>query len=549
MSTRTTQIAAYLLQGQRLHAAGRLVEAEQVYRRIIAAAPNHADANHMLGMLALQAGHPRPALELIDRAIGLKPSAAAYHVSRANALLALRQPDDAATACRAALRFKPNLAEAHEALGHALADSRRGEEAVAAYREALRLNPGLPDLHNSLGVALRYANRLEEAAVQLREAQRRTPGDPGVLANLSGVLKELGDFAGAETLLRDALRRHPANAVLRYNLGLLLLLTGRFDEGWSGFEARFQAGAVPMRGFPKPEWRGDALGSRTLLVYAEQGFGDMIQFSRFLPRNGPVVLEAPRAMTRLLSSLPNAPRIIAAGEALPAFDVVCPMMSLPMRRGMDIASAPPPYLAAEPDRVARWRAHLGPESSKPDGFKPDGFKPGGFRPDGFRPDGFRIGIAWQGNAARIEDTGRSFRLEQFLPIGRVPGVRLISLQKGFGTEQLGALPAGLVVETLGADFDSGPDAFLDSAAVMMNLDLVVTSDTAIAHLAGALGRPVWVALKHVPDWRWMTGRQDSPQDCPWYPSMRLFRQARRDAWEPVFAEMAEALRRMAVDDG
>jgi tetratricopeptide (TPR) repeat protein len=539
MSTRTAQIVAYLQQGQRLHAAGRLAEAEQIYRRIIAAAPNHADAIHMLGMLALQAGHPRPALELIDRAIGLKPSAAAYHVSRANALLALRQPDDAATACRTALRFRPNLAEAHQTLGHALTDSRRGEEAVAAYREALRLNPGLPDLHNSLGVALRYANRLEEAAVQLREAQRRAPGDPGVLANLSGVLKELGDFAGAETLLRDALRRHPANAVLRYNLGLLLLLTGRFDEGWSGFEARFQAGAVPVRGFPKPEWRGDALGSRTLLVYAEQGFGDMIQFSRFLPRNSPVVLEAPRAVTRLLSSLPNAPRIVAAGEALPAFDVVCPMMSLPVRRGMDITSAPPPYLAAEPDRVARWRSHLGPES----------FRPGGFGSSGFRPGGFKVGIAWQGNAARIEDTGRSFRLEQFLPLGRVPGVRLISLQKGFGTEQLGALPAGLVVETLGADFDSGPDAFLDSAAVIMNLDLVITSDTAIAHLAGALGRPVWVALKHVPDWRWMTGRQDSPQDSPWYPSMRLFRQERRDMWEPVFAEMAEVLRGMAGDGG
>jgi tetratricopeptide (TPR) repeat protein len=525
MSTRTAQIVAYLQQGQRLHAAGRLAEAEQIYRRIIAAAPNHADAIHMLGMLALQAGHPRPALELIDRAIGLKPSAAAYHVSRANALLALRQPDDAATACRSALRFRPNLAEAHQTLGHALADSRRGVEAVAAYREALRLNPGLPDLHNSLGVALRYANRLEEAAVQLREAQRRAPGDPGVLANLSGVLKELGDFAGAETLLRDALRRHPADAVVRYNLGLLLLLTGRFDEGWSGFEARFEAGAVPVRGFPKPEWPGDALGSRTLLVYAEQGFGDMIQFSRFLPRNSPVVLEAPRAMTRLLSSLPNAPKIIAAGEALPAFDVACPMMSLPLRRGMDITSASPPYLAAEPDRVARWRSHLGP--------------------GGFRPSGFKIGIAWQGNAARIEDIGRSFRLEHFLPLGRVPGVRLISLQKGFSTEQLGALPAGLVVEALGADFDSGPDAFLDSAAVMMNLDLVITSDTSIAHLAGALGRPVWVALKHVPDWRWMTGRQDSP----WYPSMRLFRQALRDVWEPVFAEMAEALRGMTGDGG
>jgi hypothetical protein len=295
-------------------------------------------------------------------------------------------------------------------------------------------------------------------------------------------------------------------------------LLGRFQAAWPGWEERFRAGAVHDRGLAKPRWRGEALAGRTLLIHAEQGLGDTIQFCRYpFPRDGAVIFEAQPRIARLLSGLTNAPRIVRVGDPLPAFDLTCPLMSLPAIGGMTEADlcGTMPYLSAEPDLVARWRARVGDH-------------------------GFRVGIAWQGNPARREDRGRSIALEHFRALASVPGVRLISLQKDAGGEQLTAGLAG--VESLGPDFDAGPDGFIDTAAVMMNLDLVISSDTAVPHLAGALGRKVWVALRSVPDWRWLTGRTDSP----WYPTMRLFRQTTRDDWGPVFAAMAEALAALAA---
>jgi len=511
MSRRSKQLDAACQQAERLLAAGRLAEAEQIYRQVLAAEPKHADANHMLGVLALQAGHPAAALDLFDIAILAKPLVSAYHVHRAHALLALHRPADAVAACRVALRTKSNNAEAYQVLGHAHTDALQPGEALRAYREAARLKPNLPDLFNNLGTALRNIGALEEAEDRLREALRRAPGDLGVQLNLSSVLKELGKVADAESLLRDALRQRPDDPVLLYNMALLLLLTGRDSEAWPGWEQRFAARATPDRGLPQPQWAGDALNGRRLLVYAEQGLGDTIQFCRFLPGlEAAVTFEAPPRLQRLLGSVPGMPPMVAPGAAAAA-DVVCPLMSLPARIGAAIPG-PVPYLFAEAERIARWGARIG-------------------------TDGFKIGIAWQGNPARTEDRGRSIPLHAFGPLAAVPGVRLISLQKNDGTEQIRELAS---VETLGADFDVGPDGFLDTAAAMMCVDLVVTSDTSIAHLAGALGRPVWVALRAVPDWRWQLGREDSP----WYPTMRLFRQTEREDWSGVFGAMARRICQM-----
>jgi tetratricopeptide (TPR) repeat protein len=508
MSRRSKQLDAAFQQGERLHAAGRLNEAEQIYREILAAEPRHADTNHMLGVLVLQSAHPAAALDLFDGAIALKPLVSSYHVHRAHALLALGRPADAVAACRIALRTKSNNAEAYQALGHAHSDALQPGEALRAYREAVRLKPDLLDLFNNLGTALRNIGALEEAGQRLREAMRRAPNDLGVQLNLSSVLKELGKTDDAEALLRDALCRQPGNPVFLYNLSLLLLLTGRDAEAWPGWEQRFAARAIPNRGLPQPQWNGEPLNGRTLLIYAEQGLGDTIQFCRFLPAlGGKLLFEAPPRLRRLLSTLPGAPPMIVPGETVAA-DLVCPLMSIPARTGVAMP-ADVPYLSAEPDRVLRWRKRIGTA-------------------------GLKIGIAWQGNPARTEDRGRSIQLREFAPLAAVAGVRLIGLQKNDGTQQLQDAPA---VETLGPDFDAGPDGFLDTAAAMMCLDIVITSDTAIAHLAGALGRPVWVALRKVPDWRWQLGREDSP----WYPTMRLFRQTERDDWGPVFAAMAEAV--------
>ncbi len=479
MSRRKHAIDAHFQSGARLHAAGRLQEAEAIYRQILAASPDHADSLHMLGVVALETGHAQPALELIDRAIALRSSVAAYHLSR----------------------------------GHALSDAGRQDEAIAAYRQALRLKPGLIDAHIGLGLAFRLAERLDEAAAALRQAVTRAPHDKEARGNLGGVLKELGRLDEAEAEYREVLRRHPQDAVQHFNLGVVLLLKGQLNEGWDEYHWRFRAGAARIASSDRPEWDGRPLTGR-LLIRAEQGLGDTLQFCRYLPiaaERADVVFEVQPGMRRLIArSLPGV-AVITAGDALPPFDAWCPLLNLPRMLGNQPPA--PPYLSAESDRIAFWRQRIGTYGRK-------------------------IGIAWQGNPTAAAERGRSVPLSAFLPLARVPGVRLISLQKHHGLEQL-AQATELRIETLGDDFDAGPDAFIDTAAAMQCLDLVISSDTSIAHLAGALARPVWVALKHVPDWRWMLDRADSP--C--YPPMRLFRQPTRGDWRGVFDAMARELAR------
>lgn len=506
-------LEAHLRHGQRLHAAGRLAEAAQVYQQVLAAAPTHPDAMNLMGALLLQAGRPDEALPWIERALAVKPSGP-FHVHHAHTLLALGRPADAATAARAAIRLKRTDAAAHQVLGHALIDQGDRDGALAAYQAAARIKADLPDIQNNLGTAQYQTGQLEDALRTLTRAAAQTPNDPGVLVNLSTVLRDLTRFPEAEARLAAAARIAPHDPGTLYNKGLLHLLLGRFAEGWPLWEHRFAAGAVPGRALGKPRWHGEPLAGRTLLVHAEQGLGDTIQFSRFpFPDDGPVVFEVQPRIVRLIGARPGV-TVVPAGQPLPPFDLTCPLMSLPAIFRSTEATIPAsvPYLHPEPEAVEKWHARIGPR-------------------------GYRVGIVWQGNATRREDIGRSIQLTHYLPLAYVPGVRLISLQKDTGTEQL---MQGGPVETLGADFDSGTDGFIDTAAVMANLDLIISSDTATAHLAGALGRPVWVPLKQVPDWRWMIGRTDSP----WYPTMRLFRQTTRDDWPPVFAAMRQALEAM-----
>ncbi|HEX4173272.1 MAG TPA: tetratricopeptide repeat protein [Acetobacteraceae bacterium] len=513
MSKRKHAIEAYFQSGLRLHGAGRLAEAEQVYRQVLAASPGHADSLHMLGVLATQCGQPQAALNCIDQAIAIKPSAAVFHVNRAAALLALRQFDAALAACGQALTLKRNCAEAHQVMGHVLSDLGQPDAAVAAYQQAKRHRPDLRDIDNDLGLALRQASRLEDAATALRQAVKRTPGDTTAQGNLAWVLKELAQLDAAEECYRSALQHHPEDAVLHHNLGVALLLAGKFDPGWAEYEWRFRSGGAHIPTCAQPRWNGEDLAGRTLLIRAEQGMGDTIQFCRYVPiaaQRGKIVLEVQPGLRCLISGALDGVPIVTVGETLPPFDVWCPLLSLPLLLGMQAPA--PPYLKADADRVAEWRTRIGTH-------------------------GRRIGIAWQGNPASAAERGRSVPVREFLPLAQVPGVRLISLQKYHGVDQLASLPDGLRIETLGEDFDAGPEAFLDAAAVMHCMDLIVTSDTSVAHLAGALARPVWLALQHVPDWRWLL----QGETCAWYPTMRLFRQPRRGDWAGVFARIAACL--------
>ena len=521
MSKRKHAIEAHFQRGQQLLAAGRPAEAVQVFRQILASAPDHADSVHMMGVVGLQAGQPAAALSWLDQAIRLRPTAALYLANRANALLALGRPAEAEAAAREALRHKRNSAEAWQTLGHALSDQGQAEAAIAAQFEAVKHNARLPGVQESLGLALQEASRLEDAEAAFRDAVKRMPGDRLALGNLAGVLKDMGRLVEAEAIYRDILRRNPDDAAAHLNLGVLLLLDGRVAEGWEQWEWRFAAEPGTARGFPQPRWNGEPLAGRTLLVHAEQGLGDMIQFCRFLPlvTGGRVVLEVHPPLVRLLSQLPGLAAVVALGDKLPAFDVTCPMMSLPrafhMADDADIPSAQGAYLHADPTLVERWQRRLA------------------------GVDGLRVGVAWGGSAERVRlERRRAVPLEALAGLAEVPGVRLVSLQKGPAAAALAGSPLAGRMLDLGAELGD----FADTAGLMETLDLVVSVDTAVAHLAGALSKPVWLLNRADTCWRWRLGRDDSA----WYPSLRQFRQERAGDWSVPIARLCDALAGLAA---
>jgi tetratricopeptide (TPR) repeat protein len=541
MSKRKHQIEAFFRQGQQLHAAGRLGEAEQVYHQLLIAAPDHADSPHMLGVLALQTGRPDAALHWIDRAIALHPSATAsvgqsvaqpvaqsaamYHVHRAHALLALGRSGDALAACQRAIQLRRNCAEASFAMGHALSDLGQPEQAIAAYQAAHRQNPRLPDLDNSLALSLREANRLDEAVSHLDAVVRRQPGDTQARNNLAGVLRELGRLDAAEAMYRAAIRQSPDDALLHENLAIVLLLAGKLAEGWTESEWRWRGRPALAMGFNQPRWEGEPLDGRTLLVHAEQGIGSNIQFCRYvalippgISREARIVLAVQRPLVRLMGLLGPGIQVAAIGDPLPPIDLRCPMLSLPRVLRTDSVENIPadiPYLRADPVAVARW---LRRTQALP---------------------GLRVGLVWAGNPEDVRmDRRRSMPLARLAPLAEVPAVSLVSLQVGDAAGQLVGSPLAGVVHDWTAELSD----FAETAALIEALDLVIGVDTAVVHLAGALGKPVWLLNRFDTCWRWLLGRDDSP----WYPTLRQFRQPGAGDWQGVVERVRAALTAQAA---
>ncbi len=504
--------------------AGRLREAAGACQQLLAAAPNHADTMGLLAMVLLRLGQPQSATEWLNRAMQQKPAAAAgYLVNCALTLLELGHPEPALEAARDALARKPGFPEAMQAAGHALHDLGRSGEAVETYREALRLKPSLHDIQNNLALALRALSRLEEAEPWFRQAAAREPRDPVLRANHASLLKDLGRLEEAEGAYRAALRLAPegtpVHAMLQYNLGILLLLAGRLAEGWEGYEHRFAAGAVPPRSHPQPRWTGEALDGRTLLVHAEQGHGDTIQMARYLPMiaqragtpPGRVLLTVARPLIRLLSGFPGV-QVFETGDVLPPFDLQCPIMSLPRAFATTLETIPSavPYLHADPVRTAHWRRRAG------------------------ELPGLRVGIVWAGNPRDMTmDRRRSIPLECLAPLAGMEGVSFVSLQKDVPPEAVRATAFGRALH----DWTGELQDFAETACLIEALDLVIAVDTAVAHLAGALGRPVWLLNRADTDWRWLLGRDDNP----WYPTLRQFRQQAAGDWDSVVARVCCAL--------
>ena len=343
--------------------------------------------------------------------------------------------------------------------------------------------------------------------------------------NLATALSHLARMDEATEMVQQALLLQPNYVDANFNLSQLRLLEGNFAQGWTDYEWRWQLKDFGRRGFREPEWDGSSLEGKTILVHAEQGLGDTLQFVRLLPlvkqRGGTVLFECQKVLAPLLERCAGFDRLIAQGSGIPPFDVQISLLSVPRLLGITLENLPAevPYIEADELLAEYWQRELGNEET------------------------FNVGIVWQGNPFPPVDRFRSIALQEYAPLARVPGVRLFSLQKGAGSEQLHSLTEPFPVIDLGRRLDLGAGAFLDTAAAMTQLDLVISSDTAAVHLAGALGVPVWMPLSSAADWRWLLHREDSP----WYPSMRLFRQSQLGRWGEVFQRMAGELQRLASE--
>jgi tetratricopeptide (TPR) repeat protein len=566
------------------HQRGEWAPAEALYRQVLATEPEQPDALHLLGFMTHQRGDSARALEPMQKAIALAPGVAFQHANLGLVQRALGQLDAAHASLLQAHRLDPAAADTCNTLGAVCAESGRHEEAVGWYQKALDLRPDHvgaqvnlghawaalrrpdqalacfeaargaqpdhPGVHFMVGTALSQLGRHDEAVVAFRQALAQRPDDALALSHLAKTLTRVGAADAAIVAARQALALQPAladawshlgtplqhqGAVIeaeaafrkslaidahrpydRFNLALNLLLQGDFEAGWSAYECRLDLPSYPRLGpAPRcPVWRGEALAGRSLLVMAEQGLGDLIQFVRYVPllreRGATVVLQGQPGLLRLMQTLRGVAHCVDVEQTPPETDYAVPVMSLPQRFGTTLASIPAavPYLHATLPDTLKWRRRLA-------GLQ----------------DGPRVGLVWQGRATHGADRYRSLPLSALDPLTELDGVHFISLQRDPPPEAPGAMAQRLT------DLAAEQTDMADLAGLLANIDLVISVDTAVCHLAGAMARPVWVLLQAGPDFRWLTGRDDSP----WYPSARLFRQTRLGDWTGVVERVRKAL--------
>jgi tetratricopeptide (TPR) repeat protein len=512
--------------GRDLQAKGRLEEAIAAYRRAAALAPAAPEAHNNLGNALLEAGRPEEAAPCYRQALALRPDFAPALINLGNALGELEQLDEALAICRRAVQAAPLVPDAHNNLGAVLRDRQDFAAAAACFRAAIALAPADPAAYINLADALTEQGQLEDAEAACRHALRLAPDLAEAHTNLGVALRRQGRLADATASYRRALELSPGLGQDHFNLAVALLAQGDMASGWAEYEWRWRTRQMraDWRQFNQPQWRGEPAEGKILLLHAEQGFGDTLQFCRYArlaaARGLRVVLEVQPPLRRLMQSLAGVEHICSRGEPLPDFDLHAPLLSLPGALGTTVETIPAevPYLHAAPEAAAAWRARLGALGEDP-----------------------FVGLVWAGNARlhspaqAAVDRRRSIPPALLAPLAAVPGINFISLQKD------GPAPGFPLFDPMQEMQD-----FADTAALVANLDLVISVDTAVAHLAGALGKPVWLLNRLDACWRWLAGRRDSP----WYPAMRLYNQPRPGDWPAVIAEAAADLRgfpRMTVD--
>ena len=505
------------------HRNGEWEEAEGLYRRVLQNAPNHPDALHLLGLVNQQKGETARAEELVRRAISLDGRAPIFHLSLGNVLSA-QGKSEAMESFRQALRLEPRLTEAHYNLANELLRTDRIDESVFHYQEALRIKPDFAEGHYNLGKAYEKLDKLAEAEASYRRALERNPHYFDAWFNLAISLSDQCKLEDAERCYQQALAMRPDHVDSHWNLSLVWLLAGNLKEGWQKYEWRLQQ---PKYQFLQPRrnrWQGEEAPDKTLLVRAEQGLGDVIQFIRFLPlvkpRVGRLLFECQPSLTRLFQNFSGIDQIYSRKADLSPpdvpYDMDFPLLSLPGILGVTLDSIPArvPYILPEKNRVEEWKQRIPPD-----------------------PGQIKIGIVWAGHVGHKGNSKRSTSLSSWAPLAGIPGVTFFSLQVGEAAGEAQNPPPGMNL----LDLTDSIEDFADTAAFISLLDMVISVDTAVAHLAGAMGKPVWTLLPFTPDWRWLLGRKDTP----WYPTMRLFRQRVPGEWKSVFEEMASSLREVS----
>jgi tetratricopeptide (TPR) repeat protein/ADP-heptose:LPS heptosyltransferase len=568
------------------HKTNQLQQAEAMYRKILEIDPDNVYALHLLGVIASDSGHYDSAVKLIEKALTIKPDYAEAQFNLGVALYAKGEMDKAkacfgktlklkpdyimayfnmgnvmrkqgentgALICfKRAVELNPDYLDAHYNLGNTLRDMQRYEEAIVCYKKVLELNPDYVQAYNNLGVVLHGLSGHEEAIKQYQRALEIKPDYSEAYNNWGNTLQALGrydeaigcykkaleirpDYAEAyynsgnvfriknicdEALVnyKKALEIEPENAEAHWNMGIALLLKGDLNQGWKKYEWRWRRKEFSFnkRNFISPLWSGGGIVGCTVLLWTEQGLGDVFQFIRYAlmvaEQGARVVVLCQQEVKSLIGNVAGVHEVIGSGEELPAFHVHCPLLSLPLALNTSLENIPAgvPYISADPGLVKKWRERMNSDNA-----------------------GLKIGLVWAGSPGHGNDRNRSCLLGEFAPLAGVEDITIYSLQKGEASKQAADPPEGMRL----VDYTDEIHDFSDTAAIIENLDLVISVDTAVVHLAGAMGKAVWTLLPYSPDWRWMLNRQDSP----WYPTMRLFRQFSPGKWGDVIVRIKEEL--------
>lgn len=497
------------------HQAGQLPQAELLYRQILQQQPQHPEALCLLGVIACQRGNLEDGIALCRQALVLRPD---YIQARENLYLALwkrgrEMIDEAINGYNQIINFQPKALQAYANLGAILQEQGRADEATMFYQQGLAIDPQNPQLLNGLGVVLQKQHQVNAAIQFHQQALANQPNYLDALVSLGKAQLEQGNLSEAMVCFQQALELDPNHAIAHHNYAILLLMQGDYQQGFVEYEWRFKTASFPPCPFKQPMWDGSPLQGRTLLLHAEQGLGDTIQLIRYAAiareQGGRLLLTCHPPLIRLLSTVPGIEQIIPLGMPLPDFQVYAPLMSLPRILGTTPATIPNhfPYLQVPPS--VELALPMTPDTR------------------------FKVGIVWAGGNLYKNNHNRSCPLSAFQPLVELTDVTLYSLQKGIPQLDLVELGWQSHIQDLSHHLKD----MADTAAAIAQLDLIITVDTSVAHLAGALAKPTWLILAHLPDWRWMLHREDTP----WYATMRLFRQPHPGDWQGVMQQVVRAL--------